>query len=168
MLVAALGIHTLFEGIAIGLVQTVDMLATLCMAVIIHEVCCSVALGVNISQQNLSVRASSAICFVFSLMMPVGIVIGIGLGEVQGTTGMMLAATMQGLATGTFIYVLFIEILPSSMDAKNSLLQMVFVFLGALSMTLIIIFTHKHEHSISTNSNGTSLAATLHATTSTP
>lgn len=131
---------------AIGLVTDVDLLITLLIAVFIHEICCSVALGINISQQQISLAAGLVICCVFSSMMPVGIGIGIALGEVQGFSGLILTALMQGLATGTFMYVLFMEIVPSIFNGTNSLFHVMLMFVGCLFMCLVIVFTHRHEH----------------------
>lgn len=146
ILVITLGVHTLFEGMAIGLLTDMDLLITLVIAVFIHEICCSIALGVNISQQSLSKAASLAICCVFSCMMPVGIAIGIGLGEIRGFPGLLLTAIMQGLATGTFMYVLFMEIVPSIFNSCNSIVQIILMFVGCVFMCLVIVFTHSHEH----------------------
>lgn len=140
ILVVTLGIHTLFEGMAIGLIDDVDLLVTLVLAVMLHELCCAIALGVNLSQQKITKRAAVTVCVVFSVMMPAGIGLGLALGQVEGFAGLLLTAILQGVATGTFLYVLFIEIIPSSMAGTDSLAQIVLMLVGCIFMALIIVF----------------------------
>lgn len=152
ILVTTLGIHTLFEGMSIGLVTQINLLITLVIAVLLHSVCCSVALGVNISQQNIRRKSALLVCGVYSLMMPVGIAMGLALGEIKGFSGLLLTAVLQGIATGTFIYVLFIEIIPSTLTAssggaKYAIVQMIFMLVGCIAMTTVIYFTHNNPSS---------------------
>lgn len=133
---------------SIGLITTVDLLVALDIAVLFHAVCCAVALGMNISQQKISLRSAVLVCVVFSLMMPVGIGLGLALGEIKGFGGLILAAILQGIATGTFIYVLFVEIIPSAMSessGSNTMVQMLFMLAGCVVMTLVIVFSRHHE-----------------------
>ncbi|KAF6032968.1 hypothetical protein EB796_008764 [Bugula neritina] len=148
ILVITLGLHTLFEGMAIGLVDDINWLITLVLAVVLHESCCAVALGVNLGQQSISRKTAIVVCVVFSLMMPVGIGMGLALGSVRGLAGLILTAILQGVATGTFIYVLFIEIIPASISNSKSVVHLVLMFCGCALMTLIIIFTHSHGKSV--------------------
>lgn len=145
ILVITLGLHTLFEGMAIGLVSNVDLLATLVIAVMVHEICCAVALGVNLGQQKIKMAAAVSVCIVFSLMMPFGIGLGLALGQIQGFTGLLLTAILQGIATGTFIYVLFMEIIPSTICHGNAFIHMLMMLVGCVLMTVVIIFTHSHH-----------------------
>lgn len=153
ILVITLGLHTLFEGIAIGLVENSDLLLTLVLAVMLHELCCAIALGLNIGQQKISKKTAVVVCIIFSMMMPCGISIGLALGQIHGIVGLMLTAILQGIATGTFIYVLFMEIVPSSMSSGNTMVQMLLMLAGCASMTLLIVFTHGREHHLSMSVN---------------
>ena len=158
ILVVTLGIHTLFEGMSIGLIPTVDLLVTLDIAILLHAICCSVALGMNISQQKINTRSAVLVCAVFSLMMPCGIGLGLALGEIKGFGGLILTAILQGIATGTFVYVLFIEIIPSTMSdssGRDTMVQMLFMLAGCVLMTLIIVFSHHKEHGMAPPSSTT-------------
>ncbi|XP_067949685.1 zinc transporter ZIP3-like [Watersipora subatra] len=146
ILVVTLGLHTLFEGMAIGLVDNIDTLVALAVAVLFHELCCAVALGVNLSKQKISTKAAMVVCLIFSLMMPVGIALGMAVGQVNGVAGLLLTAILQGVATGTFLFVLFIEIVPSVISSSNPGFKMALMMLGCIFMTLLIVFTESHDH----------------------
>ena len=160
VLVVTLGIHTLFEGMAIGLIRQTDLLVTLSIAVMVHQTCCAIALGLNLAQQQITLRAAVVICVIFSLMMPAGIGFGLALGQITGFVGLLLTAILQGVATGTFIYVLFIEIIPAITCASNSLLQMLLMFAGCTFMTLIILLTDVHDDQsfVATNCTNASIS----------
>ena len=144
LLVLTLGIHTLFEGMSIGLINDISVMVSLVTSIFIHEVCCAIALGINMSQQKMTLCAATTVCVTFSIMMPLGIAVGLGLGQLTGAVGLIITAIIQGLATGTFVYVIFMEIIPSILKVQNSVLQVVLMLIGCLSMTLVITFTHHH------------------------
>jgi len=77
----------------------------------------------------------------FSGVSPIGAAIGILISETVTDSGSLqtLAITiLQGLATGSLIYVVFFEVIEKERQKKtNGLLIVGFLFLGAVAMTVV-------------------------------
>jgi len=78
------------------------------------------------------VRTTLVYIFIFSLTAPVGIAIGLAVSE-SGTSGLVkdiVSAALQGVATGTFIYVTFFEVLLEEMTKRQSIAKVFAVIVG--------------------------------------
>uniref|UniRef100_A0A8C1FZ83 Zinc transporter ZIP3 n=2 Tax=Cyprinus carpio TaxID=7962 RepID=A0A8C1FZ83_CYPCA len=112
-LVLALSAHSVFEGLALGLQKEGAELGTLFIGVAIHE----------------------------TLMIPLGIGIGMGIQTVQHLAESILSVVLQGLAASTFLFVTFFEILSRELEDKHDrLLKVLFLALG-YSVLAGLIFT---------------------------
>ncbi|XP_046863272.1 zinc transporter ZIP1-like [Xenia sp. Carnegie-2017] len=121
ILFIALSVHALFEGLAIGLFHKVDKMIGVLGPVIVHKCLLAFSLGVNMVQQDFRPLAIARSSFVFSALSPTGFGIGILLVnyESSSTTGHVLSAVFQAIATGTFFYVTFFEILFHELNSKD-------------------------------------------------
>ena len=127
----ALGIHSIFEGLALGLQDETMPYVNLLIGVIAHEVLMAFALGVNLAKQKIALCTVVPLIIVFSLTIPIGMAAGIGLGEIHTFSGALSAVIIQGIAAGTFLYVIFFEILPPEIeDSKDRLLKSLFMLFG--------------------------------------
>lgn len=147
LIVLALSVHELFEGLAVGLESSASNVWYMFAAVATHKLviafCVSVELIVNKTRFWL---ATLYIC-TFAVVSPVGIAIGIWISQsgnadeirkdehlliFDATDGLrndehttdnaspnIVAVTLQGLATGTLLYVVFFEILIKSRTTSN-------------------------------------------------
>lgn len=116
VLFSALCFHSLFEGMAIGFQKTVSNAVQIFLAISIHKGLVGFSLGINIWKSDNLSKYSKAFCrFIFSVMSPVGIVFGIMINSVEKNTPGLLAtsAALQSISCGTFLYVIFMEILPT-------------------------------------------------------
>lgn len=76
--------------------------------------------------------------FVFSVMSPMGIAIGIGVSEAQLQMGALVQAVLEGLAAGTFVYITFLEILPHELNSpERQLLKVLFILFGFTLMAFL-------------------------------
>ena len=143
LLLLAMSIHGVFEGLAVGLQEEMEPLVGLYIAVIVHECLVSFAMGVSIAKQKLHLKTMVMLATALCLMIPVGIGAGIMLGTVQGFGGGILNAVIQGIAAGTFLYVIFLEILPPEIEGEeDQVLKLMFLTFGALliaSLRVMII-----------------------------
>ncbi|KTG33214.1 hypothetical protein cypCar_00021080 [Cyprinus carpio] len=130
-LVLALSAHSVFEGLALGLQEDGAKLGTLFIGVAIHETLAAVALGVNIAKAGISLRDASKLAVTVSLMIPLGIGIGMGIQTVQHLAESIISVVLQGLAAGTFLFITFFEILSRELEDKHDrLLKVLFLILG--------------------------------------
>ncbi|XP_074643502.1 zinc transporter ZIP3-like [Tubulanus polymorphus] len=133
ILLLALSVHSVFEGMALGLQEDAAKTINLFIAVVIHESLVFFAMGVSIAKINVSLKAAVQLSLVLSLMIPAGVGLGIGVGNVEGFAGGLSSAILQAIAAGTFIYVIFLEVLPNEIGHHNrDIIKLVLVFVGFL------------------------------------
>jgi len=138
VLVVALSLHSLFEGLAIGLQPTVDDTLQIFFALALHKCILAFSLGLNMVQSKMSTRAVVVSSMLFSLASPVGIAIGITIVDVSSDdiAANATIGALQGIACGTFIYIIFFEILPHEFMKKRArtypdrMLKLLFLIIG--------------------------------------
>ncbi|KAJ8408414.1 hypothetical protein AAFF_G00258280 [Aldrovandia affinis] len=130
-LVLALSAHSVFEGLALGLQEDGAKLGSLFLGVVIHETLAAVALGVNVAKASLPMRDAAKLGIAVSLMIPLGMGLGMGIESTQTLAGSIISAVLQGMAAGTFLFVTFFEILSRELEDKHDrLLKVLFLILG--------------------------------------
>lgn len=148
LLMAALGIHSLFEGMAVGLQESVMALINLFVGVLLHECLISFSVGVSLAQHQAVIKRSliTKLCVVFSATIPFGMAIGLAIGEMQGFKAELISAAIQAIAAGTFVYVIFFEILPAEISSSDKrLLKVLFMVIG-FGIILCLQFSMKEIH----------------------
>jgi len=140
VLILALSLHRIFEGMSIGLQQTVANVVSLFGAVMCHEMVIGFSLGLQFVRSGFALRRLLVTSFVCSLIMPLGVLIGIVMTEIESTDSNVDIANgiLQAIAMGTFIYVTFFEILQEEVDSDDtSLGKIVFIAAGFALMALL-------------------------------
>ena len=143
VLLLALSLHSLFEGVSVGLQNTVMQLVGLSVGVTVHGCLVAFALGMALASHHHSSRFT-IIRFgaVYSVMVPAGIGIGMAIGTVRGFVGRLISGLLQALTTGTFIYVIFVEIFPNEVDCNQSrLLKVLIMFVGFVIISCLRFVT---------------------------
>ncbi|EDW61666.1 zinc transporter ZIP1 [Drosophila virilis] len=111
-IILALSLHELFEGMAIGLEGTVGTVWFMFGAVAAHKLVLAFCVGMELMVAR--TRASLAIIYLitFSIVTPIGIGIGIGISQqADANQPSVPSGILQGIASGTLLYVVFFEIL---------------------------------------------------------
>ncbi|XP_038068157.1 zinc transporter ZIP3-like [Patiria miniata] len=141
LLLLALSLHSVFEGLALGLQNDVAQLLGIFTAVLIHKTILALSLGINFVQSNLRPRTviQSSICF--AIMAPIGIGIGILVDQTYSSTARdLISGILQGLATGTFLYITFFEVLPMEMSQPGDRLLKVLCAIVGFSLIVGTLF----------------------------
>ena len=144
ILLVALSLHSIFEGLAIGLQPTSSAVLQIFAPVALHKSILGFSLGLNLVQSKLSVKHIILSNILFCVTSPFGIGIGIVIDFSSDSivTG-LVNGILQGLACGTFIYVVFFEILPhefmSSSHYPHRLLKTLFLVLGFSAVTVLVL-----------------------------
>ncbi|XP_052060399.1 zinc transporter ZIP1-like [Mytilus californianus] len=148
LLVIALALHSIFEGIAVGLQKQTTDVVEVFIGLIIHKVILALSLGMTLSQSKLSFWAQIRSLVTFASASPIGIVIGLLIVEYgQGTTSSLVEGILQGLACGTFLYVTFFEILKHEFSIPDiRLIKTLFLFLGFICMSGLLLIHDHDEH----------------------
>ncbi|XP_072037443.1 zinc transporter ZIP3-like [Amphiura filiformis] len=120
-LVLALSIHSIFDGLAIGLQPSSSQVMQIAIAIGIHKTIFAFSLGVQFARNSKSLSSTIRYLTCFTLASPVGILLGILFDTVAADFSgrMVLTGLLQGLATGTLMYVTFFEVLPKEFTHKN-------------------------------------------------
>ncbi len=137
VLIVALSLHRIFEGTSIGLQHSASAMWHLFVAVMCHEVVIGFSLGLQFVKNEFSLRRMLVACILCSAIMPVGVAVGTVLIEVgdQDQGFDLVNGVLQAIATGTFIYVTFFEILQEEIDPHDTdLSKVIWVFVGFVVM----------------------------------
>jgi len=143
VLLLALSLHSLFEGVAVGLQDTIMQLIGLSLGVTVHGSLMAFALGMTLVSHH-TARRSAVIRFgaIYSIMVPAGIGVGMLIGTVRSFVGRLISGLLQAITAGTFIYVIFIEVFPNEMDSKrNRLLKVLIMFVGFVIISCLRFVT---------------------------
>lgn len=142
LLVFALSLHSIFEGLAIGLQTTMNNILQIFIAVTIHKGILAFTLGLNLIQSKLNLITCIICNCLFSIMSPMGIGIAIVITDLGTSREISLTSgILQGIACGSFLYVTFFEVLPHELNGSFSrLLKLLFVILGFAGISIIVGF----------------------------
>lgn len=148
ILIVALSLHSVFEGIALGLITDVERLAQIAGAIVIHKSIIAFSLGVSLVQHVMPSKTVVKSAILFSIMGPLGV--GIGMAVLNNSTQLsssLSSGILQGIANGTFLFVTFFEIFQRELDAHgNRLLKVLFTVMGYSLVTALLYYANVLEH----------------------
>nr|XP_060640702.1 zinc transporter ZIP3 isoform X1 [Anolis sagrei ordinatus] len=135
----ALSAHSVLEGLALGLQEEGSgRLLGLFLGVALHEGLAALALGLSLARAGRGLKEATRAALPLSLSLPLGIGAGVAIQATTSSTsataslaGALISVLLQGLATGTFLFVTFFEILGKELEQKGDrLLKVLLLVLG--------------------------------------
>lgn len=138
LVVLALSIHELFEGLAVGLESSTDSVWYMFGAVSAHKLVIAFCIGVELVTSGMTNKLVITYVFTFAVVSPIGIGVGIIVSTTNHASTDLVSVILQGLASGTLLYVVFFEILQN--EKKSGLKQYFAVLLGFVIMFVIALF----------------------------
>ncbi|XP_015378804.1 PREDICTED: zinc transporter ZIP3-like [Diuraphis noxia] len=149
LVVGALSIHELFEGLAVGLEKNPTQVWSLAVAVACHKLVIAFYVGLQMLSDRTKPLLAHCSILLFAVTSPIGIGVGTLVSSLEETnTVVLLSVILQGLATGTLMYVVFFEVLkPSvgSLQIKQRILRLIFIAIGFVSMLSIQLLISESE-----------------------
>ncbi|XP_075995013.1 zinc transporter ZIP1-like [Genypterus blacodes] len=140
ILVFSLSLHSVFEGLAVGLQEGRQVLE-ICLALMIHKSIISFSLAFKLAQGRLRRSVVAGCLLAFAAMSPLGIGLGMVLTESKASPQHRLArCTLEGLVAGTFIYITFMEILPHELQSSRNRIPKVAMLLLGFAMVTGVLF----------------------------
>lgn len=147
VLIFATSVHSIFEGLALGLMNEPSKASHIFVGIILHECIVAAALGLNSMKLNPN-ESGVKFAILFSSTVPLGIVIGVAVGMTPGSFGILISAIFQGLAAGTFLHVSFCELIPSELSStepqfglrRYRIFKIFLIFLGFVFMSMLTAF----------------------------
>lgn len=139
LVVLALSVHELFEGLAVGLESSASTVWYMFGAVSAHKLVIAFCIGVELVTTNTRTLLNVIYVLTFAIVSPLGIGVGIIITEDADSSTDLISVILQGLASGTLLYVVFFEILQK--DRKGGLKQYGAILLGFSIMFVITVFS---------------------------
>ncbi|XP_012057235.1 PREDICTED: zinc transporter ZIP1-like [Atta cephalotes] len=138
LIVLGLSVHELFEGLAIGLESSANHVWYMFLAVASHKFVIAFCIGVELIASRTRPYLSVIYTCTFAVVSPLGIGIGMALvgGGSAATSGPM-AVILQGLASGTLLFVVFFEILQEHHTGLRQYFSILFGFLVMFCLQML-------------------------------
>lgn len=146
MLVLALSVHALFEGLSLAVTSDASQLLQIFGALILHKCIMGFCLGVRLVQANLTTPWIALAQFLFSVQVLIGGLAGIGIMKFisggEQSFAAIVSSILQAIACGTFLYITTFEVIPHELhNGKYRILKMFFIYMGfAIVVAFILIF----------------------------
>ncbi|BFZ24518.1 hypothetical protein BsWGS_27557 [Bradybaena similaris] len=143
LLLGALSFHTIFDGLAVGLQDSGTNIWEMFAAICIHKSLVAVCLGLQLFLAFKSRPIMAFIwVFVFSVISPIGVGLGmiITSGNINEDAENLASWILQGMATGTFLYVTVFEILREEFTERGSVLKIFVSIIGFGGMAVAKYF----------------------------
>lgn len=148
ILMFALSFHRIFEGIGLGLQSSSGYLWNLFVAIMCHETVIGFSLGLQFVKNKWTPTRTAVTVFIVSLILPVGVICGTLMMELEGDNALMnvINGIIQCIATGTFIYVTFFEILGEEVLVHEmTKTKLLCAFIGFCSIAAIGFIPEEEE-----------------------
>ena len=133
-------IHSLIEGTVLGVNPTFATASVIFIAIIAHKGSESFALAVVLNRSNLSLTKIISLIILFSLMTPLGIVLGAGLTSLlKLDNSELFTASFNAFAAGTFLYMSTLHHINhhQRQHEKESLLEFGVLLIGLVIMGIL-------------------------------
>lgn len=141
LLFAALSFHSVAEGLGLGAAEDAGVFLSVLVAILAHKFLAGFALGSQMAQSNLPAWRFWAFVFIFSISTPIGATIGAIIAGAAGFEESLTSGVCLALASGTFLQVSTMELLPGALSSgKYRLLASIALMLGFGMMTLLAIW----------------------------
>jgi zinc transporter 1/2/3 len=138
LLAGALCVHSILEGMALGAQQSMKDTEDIMIAIAAHKGLAAYALGASIVESKASTSKFWTTVITFATATPVGIFLGYGFSSMSSGAG---GAAMSALASGTFLYVAMMEVIPKELASPNLRLpKMCMLLLGFGLMSLLAVW----------------------------
>ena len=141
ILMIGLGIHSIFEGLSLGLNQNYKDTAVMAVAIFLHKGAAGMSLG--ISMQNTFGKDSKSDTFVIFMMVlfatftPLGVFIGWAIAQGEHP---LLEIIFSSLAAGTFLYIACSEIIVEEFSTGGRKFMKLCIYLIGIAIITSLLF----------------------------
>ncbi|XP_066912850.1 zinc transporter ZIP3-like isoform X2 [Clytia hemisphaerica] len=119
-LVIALMVHSLFEGLTVGLHDNASNVWILLALLMFHKSLVGFSLGIALVNDKSDLRSFQKKAGLFAIASPIGAIIGVIIFSAKSSfIGDEVVIILTGLSTGTFVYVTFFEILGKCLEGDK-------------------------------------------------
>ena len=135
ILMIALSVHSIFEGLAVGLSKTEKDVMDMVIAILIHKGAAGSSLGISLVKTFPNdFKLCRWLILTFSMATPLGVIIGMCVLN----AGDIYDVIFSSLAAGTFLYIACTEVIVEEFSIPGSRYWKLLAFLlGAAIITLL-------------------------------
>ena len=137
VLMIALGIHSVFEGLAVGIRPEAEKIESLIFGIVLHKGAEAMSLGIcmtkNLKGQN---QLINRLMLMFAAFTPLGVILGWSLQSLGGIWDIVFSS----MAAGTFIYIACSEIIAEEFERSEHKIPKLFAFLLGIGFILMLFF----------------------------
>jgi len=146
MLMIVLSIHSIIAGVTLGVAPTTAAMAPLFVAIISHKWTESFALGVSLLHLS-DLKKFIKFVAIYTSMVPSGLLLGAILSvTLEGGSAALTTAILNGIASGTFIYIALVDILLEQFtEAHLKFWKFMFCAFGFMLITLMFVLFDEGE-----------------------
>ena len=157
---SALCLHALFEGLALGFLDTSSHVFQLLVGVSLHKATIAITLVIQLVKGRVKWKVSVAIALIFSFITPIGIAVGTGIeasGSTKSALGTLAETILQAIGAGTLLYVVVMGIILEEFREGDRHLQKSLCFLVGYLLVGLLAFIPEdhHDDDHSDHCNGT-------------
>ena len=117
VLLAALSIHSLVAGIALGLEPEIAASVLVMFGILLHKGSASFALMVSAHSSGMERKSLHTLLAIFVVMTPLGILLGtLASGMLEGEAAELSEGIFNAVAAGTFIYIAILDVIGAEMS----------------------------------------------------
>lgn len=137
ILMVALSVHAIFEGIALGLLAGLNETVNLIVSIVIHKFAEGMSICIAMQKSGMQFRQVFQFLCIFAIATPLGTLIGILLNGMSD----IINVVFMSIAGGSFIYVSCSELIVEefSLPGNRWLKLLAFLMGAALIGALILI-----------------------------
>ncbi|QUR65753.1 ZIP family transporter [Mycobacterium spongiae] len=144
LLLLTLSVHSIIAGMALGAQKSVAGFVAIFIAILAHKSAGGFALGVSLHRVGTNFSRARALVTGFSIMTPLGIMLGTGISALLDSTGaQVFEALVDAIAGGTFLYIASLDIIREAFipPRDDRHIRWVWVATGLTLMAIVAIWT---------------------------
>ncbi|KAM4661916.1 zinc transporter ZIP1 isoform 2-T2 [Discoglossus pictus] len=140
VLVLSLSLQSVFQGVAVGQQPEGGKVLETCLALLLHKCLISFSMTLKLGQGRMRPRAVLGCLLFFCFMLPLGIGLGMAPTQVVAAVHELSFSVIEGIGTGAFIYLTFLEIVPHEISSPEHRIPKLIVLLLGFSFISGILF----------------------------
>ena len=135
ILMIALSVHSIFEGLALGLQSDMGSVVNMLIAILVHKGAASSSLGISLVKTFPdNFRLCRQLVFCFSCATP----LGVGIGMAVANAGDIYEIVFSSIAAGSFVYIACSEVIVEEFSVPGNRYWKLLAFLfGAALITCL-------------------------------
>lgn len=136
VLMIALSVHSIFEGIALGLMNKMGPFVNLMVSILVHKFAEAMSISIAMQKSGFEFRKLFYFLLLFSFATPLGTLMGILLNDASKLVNIIFTS----LAGGSFIYVSCSELIVEEFSLPgNRWWKLLAFMLGAIFIGLLLL-----------------------------